>query len=103
MHEFEALLFSECRTLSESLGAPSLEASLRRIREAFATPEDINDSPRTAPSKRLLDLMSEESQRYEKPTHGFIALDDIGLPTVRAECPHFDAWLRRLEGHAPGS
>ncbi|MGI8745994.1 MAG: DUF4276 family protein [Bryobacteraceae bacterium] len=50
MHEFEGLLFSDCQAFSRAIGRPELEHALRRIRDQFATPEDINDSPVTAPS-----------------------------------------------------
>lgn len=97
MHEYEGLLFSDCRSLAEGLGEPELVSRLQEIRGAFPTPEDINDSSRTAPSKRIQSLMCELGKRYEKPFHGFMAFDEIGLPKVRAECPHFDRWVSRLE------
>lgn len=103
MHEYEALLFSDCRRLANSLQVPQLEPQLAEIRQAFETPEDINDSPETAPSKRIVALMESVSLRYDKPLYGFIALDDIGLPAVRAQCPHFDRWVRRLERRADAS
>jgi hypothetical protein len=93
MHEYEGLLFSDCYALAKSLGEPVLAPQLTAIRTAFPTPEDINDSPETAPSKRIQALI----QRYEKPFHGVLALLEIGMPKVRAECPHFDRWVRRLE------
>jgi hypothetical protein len=53
MHEFEGLLFSDCAAFSRGIGRSDLEVGLRRIREDFATPEEINDSSDTAPSKRV--------------------------------------------------
>lgn len=93
MHEFEALLFSDCAGFSRGIGRPQLEASLRAIREQFPTPEDINDSPVTAPSKRVKLLVP----GYQKPLLGCLAALEIGLSRIRLECPHFDAWLSRLE------
>ena len=95
MHEYEGLLFSDCQALAMSLGDPSVAPQLTAIRDQFPTPEDINDSSETAPSKRIQSLV----QRYEKPFHGVVAFLEIGLPKVRAECPHFDRWVRRLEEH----
>lgn len=63
MHEFEGLLFSDCAGFSRAIGRPDLKASFQEIRDDFATPEDINDSPLTAPSKRLRHLVP----GYEKP------------------------------------
>ena len=58
----------------------------------------IDDSPRTAPSKRVEHLV----RGYEKPLFGPLAALEIGLPTIRRECPHFGNWLERLE-QLPGS
>lgn len=93
MHEFESLLFSDCAAFSRGIERPDLESDFRRIREEFETPEDINDSPQTAPSKRIIALVP----GYQKPLFGTLAILEIGLAGVRAECPHFDDWLRRLE------
>lgn len=93
MHEFEGLLFSDCRKFAEGIGRRDLVAGLQSIRDAFATPEEINDSPTTAPSKRVVALVP----AYEKPLFGTLAALEIGLDAIRAECPHFRAWLSRLE------
>ena len=66
------------------------------IRGKFETPEDINDSPDTAPSKRILDLY----RGYRKPLMGSIAMQEIGLDTVRGVCPLFDRWVEALERQA---
>ncbi len=96
MHEFEGLLFSDCAAFSKSVGRQSLEPNFKAIREQFATPEEINDSPVTAPSKRIKNLMPE----YEKPLYGVLAVMEIELTRIRAECPHFNSWLMKLESLA---
>ena len=94
-HEFEGLLFSRVECFR---GIPDLRVderrleSLRHIRRQFESPEDINDDVNTAPSKRLLELMP----NYRKPLHGPLIGEDIGLEVIRAECPRFDDWVRRL-------
>jgi len=93
MHEFEALLFSDCAGFSRGIGRPGLEAAFKEIRDRFPTPEDINDSPVTAPSKRVKDLVP----GYEKPLLGSLAALEIGLNCIRRECPHFNEWLGQLE------
>ncbi len=75
MHEFEGLLFSDCASFGRGIGRPNLEQSLREIRESFETPEHINDSPDTAPSKRVQNLLP----GYEKPFLGVLAVLEIGL------------------------
>jgi Domain of unknown function (DUF4276) len=95
LHEFEALLFSEPETLQDWL---SIERkipanSFSNIRNAFDTPEDINDSPQTAPSKRIIAIASS----YEKPAEGVSVASEIGLDKMRSECPHFNNWINQLE------
>jgi D-serine deaminase-like pyridoxal phosphate-dependent protein len=51
------------------------------------------EEPQTAPSKRLRKLFA----GYQKPLHGPLAIAAIGIERIRAVCPHFDEWLRRLE------
>ena len=93
VHEFEGLLFSDCGAFAQGIGRTDLESRFRQIRDEFATPEDINDSPDTCPSKRVTDLVP----GYEKPLLGILAALEIGLARIRAECPHFAEWLNRLE------
>lgn len=94
VHEFEALLFvNPIRTANLFTGVNNLARELQNIREDFPTPEDINDNPMTAPSKRILALYP----RYEKPLYGTIIALEVGLDAIRAECPHFNEWLAWLE------
>jgi Domain of unknown function (DUF4276) len=93
MHEFEGLLFSDCAAFGRAIGHPDLEPKLNQVRSGFATPEDINDSSATAPSKRIEKIVP----AYEKPLLGTLAILEIGLHEIRDQCPHFAAWLERLE------
>jgi hypothetical protein len=93
MHEFEGLLFSDCAAFSKAIGRPDLQGDFKAIRDQFTTPEEINDSPRTAPSKRVESLVP----GYQKPFLGVLAALEIGLAAMRAECPHFNHWLEKLE------
>ena len=93
MHEFEGLLFSDCERFSEGIGRPDLAVAFQSVRDQFSSPEEINDSPVTAPSKRVEQLVP----GYEKPLLGTLAVLEIGLDAIRRECPHFREWLNRLE------
>jgi hypothetical protein len=93
MHEFEALLFSDCQKFGFGIGRPDLAARFQSIRNQFNTPEEINDSPMTAPSKRVVCLIP----GYEKPLLGSLAILEISLQTIRNECPHFNDWVSSLE------
>ena len=92
LHEFEALLFSAPEKIAEWLDDQALLAPMAAIRGAFATPEHINNSPQTAPSKRILTLVP----NYKKTVDGPLIAEDIGLDAIRAQCPHFNNWIERL-------
>jgi len=94
MHEFEGLLFSDCAAFSKGIERPDLEASFQAIRDEFDSPEEIDDSPTNAPSKRVERLVP----GYEKPFLGTLAVIEIGLERVRRECQHFNQWMERIEG-----
>ena len=96
MHEFEGLLFSDPEGFGRSIGKGDLSPSFQAIRNEFDTPEHINDSPDTAPSKRILDLVP----GYQKPLLGTLAAQAIGLDAIRRECPQFSDWIERLEKRA---
>ena len=94
-HEFEGLLFSDVK----AFGAVIMDvpdgsiAQLCNVRSQFQTPEDINDDPNTAPSKRIANAVSS----YQKRLHGPQVAMEIGLAVIRTECPRFNEWVRRLE------
>ncbi len=93
-HEFEGLLFSDVTAFGSVLGTPERKiAQIESIRSQFATPEDINDNSRTAPSKRIAGVIP----KYRKVVDGRLLAEDIGLAAIRAACPRFDAWVTRLE------
>ena len=93
-HEFEGLLFSDVNAFEQLVDVPpNAVGGLRAVRNGFATPEDIDDGPETAPSKRIKDLIP----RYRKRAHGWRVAEATGLERIRAECPRFSAWVARLE------
>ena len=93
LHEYEGLLFSDPAAFAQGINQSSLASQFQSIRDAFPTPEDIDDSPSTAPSKRVLHLCPS----YRKVLDGTRAAVAVSLDTMRRECPHFRDWLTRLE------
>lgn len=93
MHEFEAMLFSDCEGFGAGIDRPELTPRLQQIRNVFGSPEEIDESPAGAPSKRIEALVA----GYQKPLLGILAVMEIGLPRIRGECPHFSSWLSHLE------
>jgi hypothetical protein len=98
-HEFEALLFSDVRRLCEAeSGWEVHENALREVCADYPNPEWINDSPHSAPSKRLEKTLS---PRYRKVDHGPRAAAKIGLDKIREKCPHFGQWFQRISTLKP--
>lgn len=97
IHEFEALVFTDPHVLCDVLRAPEMLEVVRDIRHDYPNPERINDSPETAPSKRLLRIFDD----YRKAIHGVITTKRVGLPALRKACPHFDLWVKKLENLVP--
>lgn len=95
MHEFEGLLFTDLMEL-ESLEPDWSGCAPRCAADAahFATPEHVNDSVHTSPSKRLAKYFARP--QYRKSLHGVLAAQAIGLSRIRAQCKRFDAWLQCL-------
>ena len=94
LHEFEALLLSDCAAIGSAFpdnadGAAALKADLGDL-----TPEQVNEGPATAPSKRIIRFFPQ----YDglKVSAGPIIAAEIGLHNLRDTCPHFDAWIAEL-------
>ena len=99
-HEFESLLFSNVDAFGHTLGAaPRAVRELRAIRAQFSTPEDINDSTETCPSRRIERCLPLYGKRPDGPR----VAENIGLAAIRRECPRFHAWLGRLGSMGSGS
>jgi hypothetical protein len=98
-HEFEAILFSNVSRFSETEAAwAHHQDELSAVQARFATPEHINDSPETAPSKLLARILK---PRYRKTLHGPDLANRIGLDEIREKCPHFRQWFERLSTLEP--
>jgi hypothetical protein len=96
LHEFEALLFSDPAKFDWHF--IEHEAGIERLVEIageFENPELIDDGALTAPSKRIIQHIPE--YKYQKSTAGPVIAGRIGIPTMRARCPHFSEWVARLE------
>lgn len=97
MHEFEGLLFSDTTAFAWVGDGwnQAVEAALTAVAQAFPTPEDINDAPETAPSKRILDILAPGT--YSKTEHGPLIAEAIGIETMRQKCPRFATWVAHLQ------
>ena len=97
LYEFETILF--CDPDVFRLIHENCDQAVTAMHEALrleGPPEQINDDPNTAPSWRLNKLFP--GYRGVKASDGVELASCIKLAKVRNLCPHFDAWLTRLEG-----
>ena len=90
-HEFETLLFANSAGFSKVVDGAEMNKILNVLKK-FSTPEDINGSPETAPSKRLLSIFN-----YKKVADSALVMKDVDIDALRKRCPRFDAWVGRLE------
>ncbi|WP_428266638.1 DUF4276 family protein [Haliangium sp.] len=95
VYEFETFIFVDLPELArhaadivDAQAFAQLERSVIHL-----SPEQINDDPSTAPSKRILAC----APGFRKMRDGVPTVSAIGLGRLREGCPRFDAWLRTLE------
>jgi len=92
LHEFEGLLFSDVSAF-DCIADNETIAHLRRIRADVPTPEHIDDSPETAPSKRIAKAIPD----YSKVSDGVDIAERIGIEKISSECKHFERWIAKLK------
>lgn len=93
LYEFEGLLFSDPKSIASEIGEPGLEDDFAKIRNTFETPEHVNNSKTTAPSKRIKSLFNQ----YDKVVHGSLIALEVGVEKICEECHLFDAWVAKLK------
>lgn len=96
LHEFEAWLFASADELPKAMVQRERQPEFAAIRAGFATPEEINERPDQAPSKRIARLFP----AYKKTLHGPNVVARIGLDRLRSECLHLAWWIEQLEAYA---
>lgn len=100
LHEFESLLFCGIEYIAELY--PGCEKRCKQLTQALqnvGNPELINNSPHTAPSKRIIKAIEGDNKthyNYNKPTTGKIVTGKIGIDMLREKCKHFNEWIEKL-------
>lgn len=97
-HEFEALLFSDNCGFEGLYDNPKIYKATQAIIDAYPNPEDINDNPNTSPSNRLIAILEQNGERYDKITEGNLIAEDIGMSTILSKCQRFRVWIELLVG-----
>lgn len=96
LHELETWVFAAADQLGLLLPEPGLAEKLKTDARDAGGPELVNDHPSTAPSKRLASYCA----AYSKVNDGPLAIADLGIEPLRAQCPHLDEWLTKLDAVA---
>lgn len=99
LHEFEALLFCDIEKLI--IEYPKCHKEIERLKETLQSyndnPELIDNSPETAPSKRIIKAIEgKQLYGYNKPRSGAIIAAAIGMPELMSQCSHFRNWIERI-------
>ena len=95
LHEFEALLYCDLSELQQRIADSHVGIAALRKEVQGLEPEEINEGPTTAPSKRIIRYVPVYERN--KVRVGAPAAAAIGMPKLRQKCPHFSAWITKLE------
>lgn len=97
LHEFEALLFVDIIKLQTEY--PLSSERIRILKEEtdiYGDPEMINNSPDTAPSKRIISALAQD-YHYNKVQSGAAITSAIGIENLLEKCQHFNEWINKIK------
>lgn len=100
LHEFEALLFVDIIRLQ--IDYPLSSERIRVLKEEtdiYGDPEMINNSPDTAPSKRIIAALAQD-YHYNKVQSGASVTSSIGIDALLKNCRHFNEWIEHIRRSA---
>lgn len=92
LHEFESLVLANLDKLKDVYFDYDI-SDLYDCMQEIGNPEFVNNGPDTAPSKRIINCISD----YDKNTFGVQVLVESNLLNTREKCKHFDDWIKKLE------
>lgn len=90
-HELEALMFSSMDGFNIVVDDFDKISQLQEIFNTYVNPEDINNSPEKAPSKRLFSIFG-----YDKINDGEMIFDGVGIEQIIQKCPRFSDWINQI-------
>lgn len=94
LHEFEALVFSSVCGFEALFEENEMDyKGICAVIDNYPNPEDINDSPETAPSKRMQKLI----QGYNKVSYGIDLIEYTGIDVILRKCSHFREWIEKIK------
>ncbi len=97
-YEFETLLFSKPEYYEDYFNDSYVADKMKQIIEEFQEDiEKINDSPQTAPSKRIEKLFDEVGEPYDKVLHGEGIARDIVIKHIINRANRFREWVEKIK------
>lgn len=96
LHEFEAWVFCAPEVVAAHFDRANLAEKVQQAIAHAGEPEFINHGETTHPKARLKAMAT----GYKETSDGPTLMGKIGIPAIRAACPHFAAWLDQLEALA---
>lgn len=95
LHEFETFVLVNPDKLITMY--PNGLTGINRLKRDIENmrPEEIDESPDTAPSKRIIKHIPD--YEGQKAQVGPLVAEEIGLTALRLKCPHFNDWITKLE------
>ena len=96
LHEFEAWVFCAPEVVATHFDRANLAEKVQQAIAHAGEPEFINHGETTHPKARLKAMAA----GYKETSDGPTLMGKIGIPAIRAACPHFAAWLDQLEALA---
>ena len=100
LHEYEALVFCGLDYLTDMYKESQKSIDkLKEVLNLIGNPELVNDSPDTAPSKRIIQAIEgvkKHLYNYDKPKAGRYVAEKVGIEVLRKKCSHFNEWVEKL-------
>lgn len=93
MYEFEGLLFSDIDSFMWVEEDINKVNQLKDESKGFPSPEHINNSKETAPSKRIKSIYNS----YGKTSDGIVVAEAMGIETILSKCSLFKEWIEKIE------
>ncbi len=95
-HEMETLFFADVEN-GFALEDDGIQKEVAEIAAQYPNIEDINNSPKTAPSKRLIAIYEKYGKKYKKITSGVdIIAINTGIEKMLEKSPRFKNWVENL-------
>lgn len=92
LHELESWVLCGSEILGAICEDQRAGQRLRRLVDDAGGPELVNGNPDTAPSKHI----QRHIPRFRKTFDGPWTISEVGVPSIRAACPHADRWIEDL-------